>query len=147
LGEAAATMIFSRDIKLLNAKYKAIFSLVNGAIRNDANHISAPSRTGEGSFRALNYILSHNFTSENIALINAHGTATPYNDAMEVNAIVRVGLEQIPVNSLKPFFGHTLGAAGVLESIISMKALEKNIVLQSMNYIEHNFENQINISQ
>ena len=82
-----------------------------------------------------------------IAFINAHGTATPYNDAMEVNAIVRAGLENVPVNSLKPYFGHTLGAAGVLESIISMKALEENCVLKSMNAIEQNFEYQINISQ
>ena len=158
LGEAAATIIFSRDARLSDARqeaqdtrYKTIFSLVDGVIRNDANHISAPSRTGEGSYRALKYILSNSLASNslasNLSFISAHGTATPYNDAMEVNAIVRAGLEYVPVNSLKAFFGHTLGAAGALESIISMKALEENISLKSMNFDEYDFENQINISR
>jgi len=163
LGEAAATIIFSKDTRLLDTRlldtrhktedrrHETVFSLVNGVIRNDANHISAPSRTGEGSYRALKYILSNSLVSNSlvscISFINAHGTATPYNDAMEVSAIVRAGLEQVPVNSLKAFFGHTLGAAGTLESIISMKAMEENISLKSMNFEEYDFENQINISR
>ena len=141
LGEAAATIIFSKE-----TRRKAVFSLLNGAIRNDANHISAPSRTGEGIYRALNNILQ-DIDIKQIAFINAHGTATPYNDDMEVNAIVRAGLSSIPVNSLKPSFGHTLGAAGALESIISMRSLEENLVLKSQNFSEQSFENQINISQ
>ena len=140
LGEAAATIIFSK-----NAKHKAAVSLIDGVIRNDATHISAPSRTGEGSYRALKSILPNPIS--HVSFINAHGTATPYNDAMEVNAILRAGLENVPVNSLKPFFGHTLGAAGVLESIISMRALEENRVLKSPNFTEQDFDNKINISQ
>ena len=172
LGEAAGTVIFEgvRGVKELGGVkelegVKGVrgvrgVSLVAGAIRNDANHISAPSRTGEGSFRALKSVLSH-LTSDNltshishptsqiskISFINAHGTSTPYNDAAEVAAIVRAGLEQIPVNSLKAFFGHTLGAAGVVESIISMRALEENMVLKSLNFAEQDFENQINVSK
>ena len=146
LGEAAATIIYGRN-------EQTTFQLVTGAIRNDANHISAPSRTGEGSFRALKTItnnsqfsiLNSQFSIDHIAFINAHGTATPYNDAAEVNAIVRAGLGHIPVNSLKAFFGHTLGAAGVLESIISMKASSENSVLKSMNFTEQNFEHPIYI--
>ena len=142
LGEAAATIIFSGGrIKELKG-----VRLVAGAIRNDANHISAPSRTGDGSYRALQNILQ-NIDIEQISFINAHGTATPYNDAMEVSAIVRAGLQRVPVNSLKAFFGHTLGAAGTLESIISMKALEENLSLKSMNFEEYDFEDQINISR
>ena len=146
LGEAAATIIFEgvKEVKELKG-----VSLVAGAIRNDANHISAPSKTGEGSYRALKNILTSNFqlpTSE-LSFINAHGTSTPYNDAMEVQAINRAGLENVPVNSLKAVFGHTLGAAGVLESIISIKALQENLVLKSLNFNEQDFENQINISQ
>ena len=140
LGEAAATMIFSR----VEAQHTT--SLLNGAVRNDASHISAPSRTGEGSYRALKYILQ-DIDIKKIAFINAHGTSTPYNDAMEVNAIIRAGLENVPVNSLKALFGHTLGAAGVLESIISIKAFEENRVLKSMNFNEQDFENPINISK
>ena len=146
LGEAAATIIFSRFVETGNVETGRAPSLLSGAIRNDSNHISAPSRTGEGSFRALKNILQ-NIDNKEIAFINAHGTATPYNDAMEVNAVVRAGLENIPVNSLKGFFGHTLGAAGVLESIISIRAMEENTVLKSLNFEEQNFDNHINISQ
>ncbi|MDR1553761.1 MAG: beta-ketoacyl synthase [Prevotellaceae bacterium] len=141
LGEAVATIIYTN--KVHNAKHR--ISLSDGAIRNDANHISSPSRTGEGSFRALNCVLQ-DINKEEIAFINAHGTATLYNDAMEAVAIERAGLQLVPVNSLKGYFGHTLGTASVLESIISMCALQENTILKSLNYNEQNFENQINIS-
>ncbi|MDR2972647.1 MAG: beta-ketoacyl synthase [Bacteroidales bacterium] len=143
LGEAAATMIFSSedkgDKKLEETKR---VKLVEGAVRNDACHISAPSRTGEGSFRALKNILHNNsnlytqysILNSQIAFINAHGTATQYNDAMEMNAIVRAGLENIPVNSLKSYFGHTLGAAGVVETIISLRALSEGIILKTLGF-------------
>ena len=150
LGEAAATMIFSRDMrrldmKRLDVRHEKVFSLVAGAVRNDATHISAPSRTGEGSYRALQVILNSQIPNPNsqisilnsqIAFINAHGTATPYNDAMEMNAIVRAGLEAVPVNALKSYFGHTLGAAGVVETIISMHALSEGLVLKTLGFEE-----------
>jgi len=139
LGEAAATIIYGKS-------EKTNIRLVSGAIRNDANHISAPSRTGEGCFRALKNVLQ-NIDINDIAFVNAHGTATPYNDASEAKAIVRAGLEHVPINFLKPIFGHTLGATGVLESIISMRALEENMVLKSENFYEQDFENQINIAR
>jgi 3-oxoacyl-[acyl-carrier-protein] synthase-1 len=142
LGEAVATIIYSN--RTPSAQHT--FSLLNGAIRNDANHISGPSRTGEGIFRALNYILQ-DIDKEEIAFINAHGTATPYNDAMEAIVIWRTSLQNVQVNSLKGYFGHTLGAAGVLETIISMEALRDNLVLKSFNFQEQNFDNKINISQ
>jgi len=138
LGEAAATMIMSNEQLTMNNGVR----LVVGAIRNDATHISAPSRIGEGSYRALQAILtpltSHlsPLTSQ-IAFINAHGTATSYNDAMEMNAIVRTGLENVPVNGLKGYFGHTLGAAGLVETIISMQALSDGIVLKTLGFEEN----------
>jgi 3-oxoacyl-[acyl-carrier-protein] synthase-1 len=140
LGEAVATIIYGNEIKNTNHIF-----LNSGSICNDASHISAPSRTGEGSFRALNHILQ-NMDKEQIAFINAHGTATLYNDAMESVAIERAGLQNVPVCSLKGYFGHTLGAAGVLESIISIKALQENTVLKTLNYNEQNFDNKLNIS-
>jgi 3-oxoacyl-[acyl-carrier-protein] synthase-1 len=148
LGEAAACVIagLSRN----SSKNESIpafagMMLRAGAIRNDATHISAPSRTGEGSYRGLSSILQI-VDKAQIAFISAHGTATPYNDAMEAIALVRADLADVPVNSLKAFFGHTLGAAGVLESIISMKALSENLILKSLNFVEQNFESKINIS-
>lgn len=129
LGEAAATLIY----KKVEAKDKCDTVLLQGAIRNDANHISGPSRTGEGSFLALKAVVE-NLPPESLAFINAHGTATGYNDRMESIALTRAGLNTVPVNSLKGYFGHTLGAAGVLESIISMQALQDGIIFPTYGF-------------
>lgn len=114
LGEAAATVIISRN--------EGAIELVSGSTSNDANHISGPSRTGEGLFLAIqNTLRSHGQPGA----ISAHGTATPYNDEMESIALDRAGLSGIWVNSLKGFFGHTLGAAGIVESIINLEAMKQ----------------------
>ena len=75
--------------------------LAAGAVRNDANHISAPSRTGEGSYNALMAVLPTQ--KEKIACINVHGTATLYNDEMEAIALSRAGLQTIPMNGYKGY--------------------------------------------
>lgn len=129
LGDAAATIIYARRDAVMADDWVAC----RGAIRNDANHISGPSRVGEGSFRALKAALG-DFNPNEIAFINAHGTATPYNDEMESIAIERAGLSEVPVNALKGYFGHTMGAAGVLESILSMKAIDDHTVLATRGY-------------
>ena len=71
---------------------------------------------------------------EDIAFINAHGTATMYNDEMESMAIERAGLTQVPVNGLKGYYGHTMGAAGILETILSMQAIDNHIILATKGY-------------
>ena len=129
LGDAAATIVYARRNAVLASDWVAC----RGAIRNDANHISGPSRVGEGSFRALKAALG-DFNPNEIAFINAHGTATPYNDEMESIAIERAGLSEVPVNALKGYFGHTMGAAGVLESILSMKAIDDHNILATRGY-------------
>ena len=129
LGDAAATIVYARR----DAVFASDWVACRGAIRNDANHISGPSRVGEGSFRALKAALG-DFNPNEIAFINAHGTATPYNDEMESIAIERAGLSSVPVNALKGYFGHTMGAAGVLESILSMKAIDDHNILATRGY-------------
>jgi 3-oxoacyl-[acyl-carrier-protein] synthase-1 len=132
LGEAAATIIYTRteaDDDDTLPQDTIIYE--RGAMSNDANHISGPSRTGEGLFNAITKTIQDTDTGD-ISFINAHGTATPYNDDMESVAIGRSGLENVPVNSLKAYFGHTLGAAGILETIISCYALEDNTILKSL---------------
>ena len=129
LGDAAATIIYTRKDKANENDWVAC----RGAIRNDANHISGPSRTGEGSYRALRAVLG-NMPTEEIAFINTHGTATLYNDEMESVAIERAGLANVPVNALKGYYGHTMGAAGILESILSMKAINEGIVLATKGF-------------
>ena len=129
LGDAAATIIYTKKDKVNDNEWVAC----RGAIRNDANHISGPSRVGEGSFRALRIALG-DLEPEKLAFINAHGTATPYNDEMESIAIERAGLAGVPVNSLKGYYGHTMGAAGVLETIISMLAVDDHNILGTRGF-------------
>ena len=128
LGEAAATIIYGKTEDINDLPGNTMM-LLAGSIANDANHISGPSRTGAGLSAAIEKVMT-NISLGDIAFINAHGTATPYNDDMESMAITATGLQNIPVNSLKGYFGHTLGAAGVLETIISSKALIDHTILK-----------------
>ena len=130
LGEAAATIVYARNRADIPAG-KPCLCLAAGAICNDANHISGPSRTAEGLFTAVSQVLD-GFDVANLAFVNAHGTATRYNDDMESVALERARLTDIPVNSLKGYFGHTLGAAGVLEVILSTQELLHHRVLRTV---------------
>lgn len=130
LGEAGACIVYKAVDKAADGDWV----IENGVIRNDANHISGPSRTGEGSYNALLAVLS-GISPEEIAFINAHGTSTNYNDEMEAIAISRTQLASAPVNTLKGCYGHTLGAAGILETILSMAAIDDGTVLGT-----HGFE-------
>jgi 3-oxoacyl-[acyl-carrier-protein] synthase I len=125
LGEGAGTMILTSNPAFNTYAQEIIIS--GGASSNDANHISGPSRTGEGLFIAISKTLAETAAKPGeIDYISAHGTATPYNDEMETQALFRSGMTNIPVNSMKGFFGHTLGAAGVIESIIGMHSILNN---------------------
>ena len=137
LGEAAATMILTVD--------SGQWAIEAGAIRNDAFHISSPSKDGEGARLALEAIGAE-AVKDSLAQINAHGTATMFNDQMESVAIERAGLNTVPVNSLKGYFGHTLGAAGILETIITMAALDDHTVLGTKGFEERGVSGKILLS-
>lgn len=140
LGEAAATMVLQRV-----EESEDRWEYVDSAICNDANHISGPSRTGEGSYRVLERIL-HTIDKDELAVVNTHGTATLYNDEMESIALHRAGLDNTPVNALKGYYGHTLGAAGLLETIITMHALDRGVLLPTRGYEECGVTYPLNIS-
>lgn len=129
LGEAAATIVMQREDR------QGSWHLVNGAIRNDAHHITNPSPIGEGCHNAIEYVLD-GISRESIAQINAHGTATMFNDQMESKAISRAGLSEVPTNALKGYLGHTMGASGIIETILTMHALDEGIVLGTRGYEE-----------
>ena len=137
LGEAAAAIVLGFG--------ESGWELVDGAVRNDANHISGPSRTGEGSYKALRYVLKHT-SPEELAFVNVHGTSTLYNDEMEAIAIDRAGLLDVPVNALKGTFGHTMGAAGILESILSMHAVDTGLVLPTRGFSELGVSRPVRVS-
>mgnify|MGYP003497884185 FL=1 len=131
LGEAAATIILS--VAKPNAKES--IQLSGGAVSNDANHISGPSRTGEELHQAIEAaLLEAGIEKSAIDFISAHGTATIYNDEMEAKAITLSGLQQVPVNSLKGYYGHTLGAAGLIETVASVHSLSANTMLPTPGF-------------
>ncbi len=142
LGEAAATIVLGREDKSGDDDER--WKILSGTIKNDAYHISTPSKTAEGAFRALNSI-TKNIAIKDIAFINAHGTATLFNDQMESVAIQRAGLSSIPVNSLKGYYGHTLGAAGVLETVLSMQAIDEHIRIGTSGFEELGVSGSINV--
>lgn len=140
LGEAAATMVLGKE-KSSHGSWR----IHHGFIKNDAFHISAPSKTAEGLLHALQETLE-GVDMDDLALVNAHGTATLFNDQMESVAIERAGLSAIPANALKGYFGHTLGAAGILETILSMKALDDHVILGTRGFEELGVSGKVNIS-
>ena len=148
LGEAAATVVLGREIttKSVNNGYRRqVWQIGHGYIKNDAYHISAPSKTAEGLYEALQETMN-GIDKRNIAFINAHGTATLFNDQMEAIAIHRAELQDIPVNALKGYVGHTLGAAGIMETILCMKAVDDHTVLGTRGYEEVGVSGRIQLS-
>lgn len=143
LGEAtAAAYITSTPSE--NEKFK--FKVLGDSAINDANHISGPSRTGDGLFASVqNTMKEANISSEQIDFISAHGTATLYNDEMEAIAFNRMDLQNVPLNSMKGYYGHCLGASGLLESIISMESALNKILIPSKNFEEMGVSQDLNI--
>lgn len=140
LGEASAAVLVTSNKE--NAKIKIIG---DGSI-NDANHISGPSRTGEGLFRSIESALAEAKINPNqIDYISAHGTGTTFNDEMEAIAFNRLGLQNIPVNSLKGFYGHTLGASGLLETVIGIQSVLESKLFASLGFDELGVSQPINI--
>jgi len=142
LGEGSGTMILSVS---KDDSEKRPVTVGHGFSTNDANHISGPSRTGEGLYLAISKLTDRE--PDYPGFISAHGTATPYNDEMESIAITRAGMQDIPVNSLKGYWGHTLGAAGVLESIMSIWSLINGVVPATLGFTEMGVTNPLNITR
>ena len=132
LGEAVGALLLTADPA--KAKLPAVV-MEGGAITNDANHISGPSRTGDGLHYAIEEALAEaRISREELSFANAHGTGTAYNDAMESKAFALSGLSNLPMNSLKGYIGHTLGASGVVESIVAAEELRRSICLGTMGF-------------
>lgn len=126
LGEAAATIVLSSEMNSPKG-----WKIDKGAICNDAYHISAPHPKGLGAGMALRKMKD---ADNPISVIGVHGTATMYNDQMESKAIEMAELQDVPLSALKGYFGHTMGSAGVLETIIMMRALEDGVILPSKGF-------------
>jgi 3-oxoacyl-[acyl-carrier-protein] synthase-1 len=145
LGECAATIILTTEPAYASTEE----IIVNGgASSNDANHISGPSRTGaELAYAVTSALKESQIAADDLSFISAHGTATIYNDEMEAKAFSLASLSSVPVHSLKGNFGHTLGAAGIVESVLTYHSLSEGIILPSRNFEELGVSESVTISK
>ncbi len=142
LGEAAATIVLSSS-----SLENPMAQLISGSTSNDANHISGPSRTGEELALAIKRALGEaGLSPAEIDMISAHGTATAYNDEMEAKAFDISGLSKKPVHSFKGYVGHTLGAAGILESAMVIESLKYQQLIPSVGFEKIGVSVPLNIS-
>ncbi|WP_126652620.1 beta-ketoacyl synthase N-terminal-like domain-containing protein [Chryseobacterium aureum] len=143
IGEGAAAAYITSEP---SENEKLRFKVLGDSSVNDANHISGPSRTGDGLYASIRNAMNEaNVSPEQIDFISAHGTATLYNDEMEAIAFNRIDLQNIPLNSMKGYYGHCLGASGLLESIISMESALHGTLLSSKNFEEMGVTQPLNI--
>lgn len=143
LGEGVGSLVLTASPKELKAAYHIEVSGVGSS--NDANHISGPSRDGSGLALAIKKALKKTVV-EKIDFINAHGTGTLYNDNMESLAFQGLGLSSVPLNSFKAYYGHTLGAAGVIETIIGIRSLLNSTIVKSLGYTESGTDGMVNVA-
>lgn len=137
LGEGAATLVLE-DLDHALARGAKIYAEVVGyGHTSDAYHPTAPMETGEGAAKAMEFALRDaGLTAKDIDYINAHGTSTPLNDTAETNALKRALGEDaynISISSTKSITGHLLGAAGAVEAVFSIMAMQHNFVPPTIN--------------
>jgi len=134
VGEAAGFALLMSTERAAKEKRSSLGALAGWGISNDANHMTGPSRDGEALARSIKSALAcASIAPEAISLICAHGTGTLYNDSMELKAFKTVFSEPKPTFSVKGGTGHTMGAAGLLEVLITLKAQQKNLVLPTIS--------------
>jgi 3-oxoacyl-[acyl-carrier-protein] synthase II len=136
MGEGAAILILE-DYEHAKARGAKIYGEVAGyGLSGDAYHITSPAEDGDGAFRAMQMaVRKAGITADQIDYINAHGTSTPVGDMIELGAIKRFveGNPEVAVSSTKSSIGHLLGAAGGVEAVFCLKAMEDNIVPPTLN--------------
>jgi 3-oxoacyl-[acyl-carrier-protein] synthase II len=125
LGEAAAWALVMSDERAAAQQWPIIAELSGSGLSNDANHMTGPSRDGSGLVTAIQSALaSAGLAPDRIHAISAHGTGTAFNDAMEMKAFRSIfDHEPIPTYSIKGAIGHTLGTAGLVETLVAVHSL------------------------
>lgn len=138
MGEGAGVLVLESLDSALARKAKIYAEIVGYGATSDAYHITTPAPEGEGAARSMKIALQDaGINPEQISYINPHGTSTPYNDKFETEAIKKIFGDhayQVPISSTKSMIGHLLGAAGAVEAIVCIKALEEDFVPPTVGY-------------
>lgn len=138
MAEGSGVLVLE-DYDFAKARGANIIAEVAGyGMSGDAFHITQPDPDGDGAMRAMQMALRNaDLRPSDIGYINAHGTSTPLNDRLETHAIKRAfgeAASNVPVSSTKSMIGHTLGAAGAIESVISILAMRDGVLPPTINY-------------
>lgn len=138
VGEGAAILVLEEMEHALERNVRIYGEVLGYGTSADAYHMSAPDKNGAGAVRAIQSALGDaGISPADVDYINAHGTSTKLNDKSETAAIKKVFGElayHIPISSTKSAHGHLLGAAGALEALISIKALNASMIPPTINY-------------
>lgn len=141
LGEACGAVMLTKT------GTSDLVAIDGGSASDDANHISGPSRTGDGLYFAMRDAMSEaGVGPADVDMLQMHGTATAYNDEMESKAAGLAGLSDVPAQSLKPYFGHTMGASGIIETILAAEELKRGIFLGVKGFEELGVPVPLNVS-
>ena len=137
LGEGAAVFALE-EMESARARGAAVLAEVTGyGISTDNHHLTQPNPSGIGPRQAMERALADaRRTPGEVDYINAHGTATAFNDATEGTAIAQIFGDRVPVSSTKSMMGHALGAAGAIEAVFSVLALRGQFLPPNINYAE-----------
>jgi 3-oxoacyl-[acyl-carrier-protein] synthase II len=135
--EGAAILILENLEHAINRKAPILAELVGYGASSDAFHPVQPDETGEGAGRAMSWaLIDAGITPRDVDYINAHGTSTPLNDAIETKAIKSVfgaSAYRVPISSTKSMTGHALGGAGALEAVACVKTIQEGIIHPTVN--------------
>ncbi len=139
LGDGAAALLLTDEETTKKEGYKPQARLSGWGIANDANHITGPARDARGLIKAIRSAMDQaGLSASDVEAFCAHGTGTVFNDAMELTAVESIfGSRKLPLFSIKGAIGHTLGAAGAIESALSIKAMKKKEVPPTTGFINH----------
>ncbi len=134
LGEGAAVLALE-NLESARARGATVLGEIIGyGISTDNHHLTQPDPSGSGPRRAMEQALqSANRSAEEVNYINAHGTATAFNDAAEGKAIAKL-FGKVPVSSTKSMIGHSLGAAGAIEAVVCLLALQSQVLPPNINF-------------
>ena len=149
MGEGAAVLVLEELEHAQKRGAKIYAEVVGFGATSDAYHITSPAPDGEGAARAMRRAMEDaNIKPEEINYINAHGTSTHLNDLTETLAVKKAlgeSAKNVMISSTKGNTGHLLGAAGAIEAIICVKAIENKLVPPTINYKEKDEECDLNI--
>ncbi len=137
-GEGAGILVLEEMEHAISRGAPILAEIVGYGVSSDAYHPVHPDENGEGAARAMSWAIADaGLTPQDIDYINAHGTSTPINDAVETLAIKKVfgeGAYKVPISSTKSMIGHAMGGSGAVEAVVAVKTIQTGIIHPTINY-------------